>query len=60
MILIVMAYLVAQVAPLPFYALELFVDFIQAFVFAILTLVFMTMATAPHAGMEGAAAEAQH
>lgn len=52
-ILIVMAYLFAQIAPLPFYALELFVGFIQAFVFAMLTLVFMTMATTSHTAAEG-------
>lgn len=52
-ILIVMAYLFAHIAPLPFYALELFVGFIQAFVFAMLTLVFMTMATTPHTVAEG-------
>lgn len=56
-ILIVMAYLFAQVLPLPFYALELFVGFIQAFVFAILTLVFMNIATAHHGGATG---EAEH
>ena len=55
-ILIVMAYLFAQFLPLPFYALELFVGFIQAFVFAMLTLVFMSMATMEHgAGQEHAA-----
>lgn len=54
-ILIVMAYLFAQIMPLPFYALEIFVAFIQAFVFAILTLVFMSMATARHGGEEHAA-----
>jgi F-type H+-transporting ATPase subunit a len=47
-ILIVMAYLFAQFLPLPFYALELFVGFIQAFVFAMLTLAFMSMATVSH------------
>lgn len=55
-ILIVMAYLFAQFLPLPFYALELFVGFIQAFVFAMLTLVFMSMATMElGAGQEHAA-----
>ena len=56
-ILIVMAYLLPQFLPLPFYALELFVGFIQAFVFAILTLVFMSMATIQHGG---AASHAEH
>lgn len=33
------------IAPLPFYALELFVGFVQAFVFSLLTLVYFSMAT---------------
>lgn len=45
-LLIVMGGLVAYIAPVPFYFLELFVGFIQALVFAMLTLVFLTMATA--------------
>lgn len=36
------------IAPLPFFAMELFVGFIQALVFAMLTLVFMNMAVMPH------------
>jgi F-type H+-transporting ATPase subunit a len=55
-ILIVMAYLFAQFLPLPFYAFELFVGFIQAFVFAMLTLVFMSLATMQHGASEGHAA----
>lgn len=48
-LLIVMGGLVAYLAPIPFYFLELFVGFIQALVFAMLTLVFLTMATEqPH------------
>lgn len=35
-------------APIPFLGLEVFVGLIQALVFAILTLVFMNMATVPH------------
>jgi len=38
--------------PFPFYALEVFVGFMQAFVFAILTLVFMTIATTAHSAEE--------
>lgn len=45
-LLIVVGSLVAYIAPLPFYGLELFVGFIQALVFATLTLVFLKMATA--------------
>ncbi len=36
------------IAPLPFFAMELFVGAIQALVFAMLTLVFMNMAVIPH------------
>lgn len=39
---------VPHVATLPFYGLEIFVGFIQAFVFAILTLVFLSLATSHH------------
>ncbi len=58
-ILIIMAYLFAQLVPLPFYALEIFVGFIQAFVFAMLTLVFMTMATAASRRRPNAACRAR-
>lgn len=44
-LLVVVATLVPYIAPLPFYFLETFVGFIQAFVFAILTLVFLKVAT---------------
>lgn len=44
-LLVVIAFLVPVVAPLPFYGLEIFVGFIQAFVFVMLSLVFMNMAT---------------
>jgi len=36
--------------PLPFYGLELFVAFMQAFIFSVLTLVFMSIATIAHGG----------
>lgn len=45
-LLVVVGSLVAYVAPVPFYALELFIGFIQALVFATLTLVFLKIATA--------------
>lgn len=45
-LLIVITGLVAYVAPVPFYFLELFVGFIQAVVFGMLTLIFLMMATA--------------
>jgi F-type H+-transporting ATPase subunit a len=47
-LLVVMAFLVPLLLPLPFYGLELLVGFIQALVFAGLTLVFATIATIPH------------
>jgi F-type H+-transporting ATPase subunit a len=36
--------------PLPFYAFELFVAAMQAIIFSVLTLVFMSMATQAHGG----------
>lgn len=47
-LLLVMAFLVPVLAPSAFYFLEIFVGFIQAFVFAMLTLVFMTLSVTPH------------
>ena len=49
-LLIVIAFLVPLLAPLPFFGLELFVGFIQAVVFMMLTLVFLTTATSSHEG----------
>ena len=51
-LLLVSAFLVAFVATLPFYALELLVGFIQALIFAGLTLVFATVAVAAAEGEE--------
>jgi F-type H+-transporting ATPase subunit a len=47
-LLIVMLMLAPYFIPLPFLFLEIFVGFIQALVFAMLTLVFMKMATEAH------------
>ncbi|PIZ75516.1 ATP synthase F0 subunit A [Candidatus Peregrinibacteria bacterium CG_4_10_14_0_2_um_filter_38_24] len=47
-LLLVITFLVPYVAPLPFYGLEIFVGFIQALVFAFLTLVFLKIATTAH------------
>lgn len=47
-LLAVIAYLVPLLASLPFFGLEIFVGFIQAYVFAILTLVFCSLATESH------------
>jgi F-type H+-transporting ATPase subunit a len=49
-VLAVMAYLFGYLLPLPFYGLELFVAFMQAFIFSVLTLVFMSIATIAHGG----------
>jgi F-type H+-transporting ATPase subunit a len=48
-LLTIIAFLVPYVVPLPFLFLEIFVGFIQAFVFAMLALVFTAMATTEHA-----------
>lgn len=47
-LLVVMTILVPYIAPLPFYGLEIFVGFIQALVFTMLSLVFIKMATEAH------------
>jgi len=51
-LLFVMAFLFAFLLPLPFMALELFVGFMQAFVFAILAFIYFEQATHSHAGDE--------
>jgi F-type H+-transporting ATPase subunit a len=52
-ILVVMAFLFPYLLPAPFYAFELFVAFIQALIFAVLSLVFMSLATEAHGGHHG-------
>jgi len=47
-LLLVVSFLVPYVVPLPFLFLEIFVGFIQALVFAMLTLVFLKMAATAH------------
>lgn len=47
-LLLVMTFLVPYIAPIPFYGLEIFVGFIQALVFAFLTLVFLKISTEAH------------
>lgn len=47
-LLLVAAFLLPVVGAIPFYFLELFVGFVQAFVFAFLTLIFMTLGTTIH------------
>lgn len=51
-LLFVMAFLMALLLPLPFMGLELFVGFMQAFVFAILTVIFFEQSIHSHAGDE--------
>ena len=47
-LLLITAFLIPWVLALPFYGLELLIGGIQAFIFAGLTLVFVTMAVTPH------------
>lgn len=47
-LLLVIAFLMPFLAPLPFLFLELFVGFVQALVFSTLTIVFLNMATISH------------
>lgn len=51
-LLLVMTFLAPFLVALPFYALETFVGVIQAFVFAMLTLVFGVLAVSAHEGHE--------
>lgn len=59
-LLVVISFLLPYLAPLPFLGLEIFVGFIQGLVFALLTLVFLTMATVAHGREEGPVALASH
>jgi F-type H+-transporting ATPase subunit a len=47
-LLVVMTFLAPFIIPIPFYGLEIFVGFVQALVFMMLTLVFLNGATASH------------
>lgn len=47
-LLLVVSFLVPYIVPLPFLLLEIFVGFVQALVFSMLTLVFLKMATTAH------------
>lgn len=47
-LLIVIGLIIPYIVPIPFLFLEIFVGFIQAFIFAMLTLVFLKVATAAH------------
>ncbi len=49
-LLVIVSFLAPYIAPVPFLFLEIFVGFVQAFVFAMLTLVFVAIATTSHEG----------
>ena len=51
-LLLVMAFLIPALGPVPFLLLETLVGLVQAFVFAMLTLVFLTLGTTGHEGGE--------
>lgn len=53
-LLAVLAFLVPYFLPIPFYGLELFVALVQAYVFAMLTLTFIKLATVGHGEHEEA------
>jgi F-type H+-transporting ATPase subunit a len=62
-LLLVMSFISVGIGAIPFYFLEVFVGFIQAFVFAFLTLIFMTLGTTAHGhadAEEEHSAEAAH
>jgi F-type H+-transporting ATPase subunit a len=46
----VMAFLIPYLVSLPFYGLEIFVGFVQALVFMMLSVAFFVVATAGHGG----------
>ena len=50
MLLIIMAFLLPVIGLIPFLGLELFVGFMQAVVFSVLTLVFASLAVVSHDG----------
>ncbi|OGG39053.1 ATP synthase F0 subunit A [Candidatus Jorgensenbacteria bacterium GWC1_48_12] len=47
-LLVIITFLVPYLAPVPFYGLEIFVGFIQALIFAVLTTMFLVVATEHH------------
>ena len=52
-LLTIVAFLVPYAVPLPFLFLEVFVGLVQAFIFSMLTLVFLGMSTVAHEAHEG-------
>ncbi|MFV9505386.1 MAG: F0F1 ATP synthase subunit A [Oscillochloridaceae bacterium umkhey_bin13] len=59
-LLIVMIFLLPLALPLPFYIFEVFVGFIQAFIFSVLTIAFIGLATEHHGDDHGHAEGAHH
>lgn len=59
-LLAIMTFLIPLLIPVPFLGLEIFVSFIQAFVFAMLTLVFASLATVGHAAESSVGGESHH
>jgi F-type H+-transporting ATPase subunit a len=49
-VLVVMSFLFAYILPLPFYAFEVFVALMQAVIFAVLVIIFSSLAVQPHGG----------
>ena len=58
-LLIVMIFLLPLALPLPFYIFEVFVGFMQAFIFSVLTIAFIGLATEHH-GDDHSHAEGAH
>ncbi|MFQ5934597.1 MAG: F0F1 ATP synthase subunit A [Dehalococcoidia bacterium] len=56
-LIFVMSFLIPLVLVVPFYGLELFIGFIQAIIFAVLTLIFAVIAVTAHNGHEEEAEE---
>jgi len=59
-LLVVMAGLIPFVVPAIFFGLEVFVGIVQALIFSMLTLVFLTIATAHHGGESHKSGESHH
>jgi len=55
-LLTIIAFLAPYIVPLPFLFLEIFVGFVQALIFSMLTIVFLAIATVDHHAEEGAGA----
>jgi F-type H+-transporting ATPase subunit a len=52
-LIMVMIFLLPLILPLPIYAFEVFVGFIQAFIFAVLAMAFVAIAVTPHSAEHG-------